>query len=381
MKPTVSYLHRTYLKKTSNHIYYQYKSHIKYNAIFFTYNINIGKDFPDNNIYSPRNYQNNLQNIYRDFVFKYFKRMLRKDIRFFKDIIVNNNVKVFHCHFAPNMLYFYHLKKITGLPLITSFYGYDCSVFPFRYKGLGKIYLRYLFNRGELFTAMSEDMKSDLIKLGCPREKIEIIHPAIEVKNFYFDNKRYSHKGKNTKFLTVSSFVPKKGHLFLLKSFYRAIRENNNIYLDIYGDGPLKNEIIREIDQLGLGEKVKVKGFIEPYDLPKLFHQYDIFIHPSVKAGNNKEGIPIVILEAMACGMPIISTYHAGIPDAVHHNINGFLVNENDIDQLKNSIIRMADEKNKWKEYGYNSRQIIEKSFNREIQIKKLELLYDSLWS
>ena len=105
----------------------------------------------------------------------------------------------------------------------------------------------------------------------------------------------------------------------------------------------------------------------------------DVFIHPSVTASNGaKEGIPGSIVEAMASGLPVISTFHAGIPYVIKNEDTGILVDEWDIEALSKSILKMADA-NLRKDLGLRAQEYAAKNLDVEEKGKDLENIYRSL--
>ena len=176
---------------------------------------------------------------------------------------------------------------------------------------------------------MSEDMRKDLLAIGCPEEKIQIHYYGTETEPFYIQ--RNGSVNDRIRFLIVSGLHPKKGHLFLLEAFKLLNQQSElNVHLDIVGDGPMKLAIQSKIEELGL-ENVTMHGPVVYRSKRHLefLQSADIFVHPSVTPeDSDKEGIPGAVVEAMAAGLPVISTYHAGIPYIIDNDLTGCLVQE-----------------------------------------------------
>ncbi|HCI55017.1 MAG TPA: glycosyltransferase [Bacteroidales bacterium] len=275
-----------------------------------------------------------------------FKRISKRQSKVLLNYINKNEINILHFHYGSDAGIYVPLLKVTKLPSVVSFYGYDCSGFPKRTFGLGNFWLkkrvfRFVFK----VLAMSPDMKRDLIELGCHENKIILQYHGVDVHKFKSIHKYYNVDNL-IKFLIISGLVPKKGHKFLLKSFVKAYEKNNNIRLTIIGKGPLFEEISGFIKKNNLEEIVELIGPViyGSQEHIEYFNSHDVFVHPSVTDKNgDKEGIPGAIIEAMAAGLPVISTYHAGIPYIIENEITGLLVKEWDINALSEAIIKMAD--------------------------------------
>ncbi len=275
------------------------------------------------------------------------------------------------------------LYLFTGykIPKVVSVYGYECSGFPRRFLGFGKVLLKYrTFKYATTLFAMSPDMKNDLVKSGCPVEKIMIHYYGTDVEKF---NQHHNyHDTKPCKFLIISGLTPQKGHIFLLKAFMNALSKNEHITLSIVGEGPQKNEIANYITENQLGEKVYMLGPVVYGSKEHLefLASHDVFIHPSLTDVNgDKEGIPGAIVEAMASGLPVISTYHAGIPFIIENGRTGLLVNEHDTIALTEAILNMADSVNLRKKIGLAGQKFAFENLDLKEKEIELENIYNLL--
>jgi colanic acid/amylovoran biosynthesis glycosyltransferase len=153
-----------------------------------------------------------------------------------------------------------------------------------------------------------------------------------------------------------------------------------NIEMTIIGEGPLKNRITRLINVLGLSKEISLPGFIPHKEVYNQMKKSHIFILPSITSSSGaKEGIPNVLMEAQATGLPVISTYHAGIPELVLDGESGYLVKEGDIPNLANNLINLIENPDLRMEFGKKGRKHVEKQFNLDKQVKKLEEIYGQM--
>ena len=289
---------------------------------------------------------------------------------------------ILHFHYGTDAGIYLPLLKDIKIPKVVSFYGYDCSNFPKRFFGFGKKYLqnRTFKNVDRLF-AMSPDMKKDLISAGCPEEKIIIHYYGTDTHKFY-EKHQYPKGQKVITFLIISGLVPKKGHIFLLKAFKKSYKRNKDIRLTIVGEGPLHKEIADFISQNNMNSYVSLKGktIYASEEHKAYFRNSDVFIHPSVTDVNgDKEGIPGAIVEAMAAGLPVISTYHAGVPYIIDDQNTGLLVKEWDVPSLKKRILMLAESSLLRKNLGENAQEFAMSHLNLIKKEKELEEIYNSL--
>ncbi len=280
-----------------------------------------------------------------DSFFYFFRKQIsHKNTKTLEDFLKKNDVKILHFHFGSDAGIFLPNLKHIRIPKIVSFYGYDASGFANYYGGYGKYFLKNrVFKTADMFLAMTKNMKNDLIGMGCNSDKIIVHYYGSDTLEF-FNEHDYSPK-EFVNLLILCSLVPQKGHRFLLQAFQKAVTENPKMLLKIVGDGPTKDTIKKFVDKNQLSNYVEFfpKISYASAEHKKFFAEADVFIHPSVTDTNgDKEGIPGAIVEAMAAGLPVISTYHAGIPNIIEHRKTGLLVDEWNVDQLKNAIIELS---------------------------------------
>lgn len=312
----------------------------------------------------------------------YYERFIYNHFRILSSRLKKNLVKlvteirpdILHFHYGTDAGIYLEVLKDVRVPKIVSFYGYDCSVFPSKYFGLGKLYLKNkVYPFGDVILAMSPYMRKDLINIGCPEKKIIVHYHGSNTRLFLRDHD-YRNKPK-IKFLIISGLFPVKGHLFLLRAFSVALKSNPNISLTIVGDGPFKKAIEDFIKSNGLSPYVNYEGPVVYGSRRHLqyFDEHDVFIHPSVSYQNgDKEGIPGAIVEAMAAGLPVISTFHGGIPHIIQNNINGLLVKEWEIDGLAERVVQIANDDKLRKKIGTSGQRFV--CDNLDLFTKELEL-------
>jgi colanic acid/amylovoran biosynthesis glycosyltransferase len=273
-----------------------------------------------------------------------------------------NTYDIIHSHFGPNGLFVVSLKDM-GLVkgrVITAFHGYDMSSYVTSH---GNNVYNPLFSKGDFFLPISDHWKRKLIQIGCPSQKIFVHRMGIDTDKFHF--RRNNLKKNRVKILTIARLVEKKGIRHGIEVVAAVIKKFPGIEYLVVGDGPLKNSLENLIKQLQIDGIVKLLGWREQNEIIQLMQEADIFLAPSITGSDDdQEGIPVVIMEAMAQGLPIISTYHSGIHELVQDGVSGFLVSERDVAALSEKLIYLLEHQEIWNDMGAAGRRHIEEHYN-----------------
>jgi glycosyltransferase involved in cell wall biosynthesis len=176
-------------------------------------------------------------------------------------------------------------------------------------------------------------------------------------------------------FLQISSFAEKKGHIFSVQAFKRFLAKSQcpNCTLILAGEGPEKDNVMKVVKDLNLKDRVFFPGLVDRYEAKQLMQNANFFVHHSITSViGDTEGIPNAIMEAMAMELPVISTYHAGIPELVEDGVNGLLVQEKDVEAYAEAMEKILS-------WGYlpQNREKIKKYFEKEKHGAQLESYYE----
>lgn len=283
-----------------------------------------------------------------------------------------------HCHFGPNGQIGAALKHIGAIKgkVVTTFYGYDVTSYP-RQHGHGTY--DFLFSHGDLVIAISEKMKRDLIVLGCSTEKIVLHHLGVDLKRFAYDADQGSREDR-VRILTVGRFVEKKGLEYGIRAVAQVLKTFPQIEYHIVGDGELRGRMTHLIDELQVGDQVKLLGWKGPEEVARLMKDSDLFLVPSVTSkSGDQEGTPTVIIEALARGLPVVSTLHSGIPEMIQDGKTGFLVPERDVAALAEALDCLIRYPNARREMGKAGRAWAEKKYDIQQLNDSLVELYDQV--
>jgi len=299
-------------------------------------------------------------------------RLLYKIIPF-----LDKNFDTLFCHFGTNGILGTYIKKIgIDVKLATVFHGYDMSRF---IMNNGDNVYRELFSNGDLFLPISNYWKRKLMKLHCNEKKIIVHHMGINLEKFKFSERR-KKTGESIKILTVGRLVEKKGHEYAIRAIAKIIKKNINIEYIIAGEGPLRHKLEDLVSELDIKSYINFLGAVEQNEVLELYQQAHIFILPSITArSGDQEGIPVVLMEASATGLPIISTYHTGIPEIVIDGKSGFLVPEKDVDILAEKLEYLIEYPEIWSDIGQYGRKFVEEHYDINKLNQRLVEIYQNL--
>lgn len=288
---------------------------------------------------------------------------------------------IIHAHFGPVGCHFLPLAQKLNIPLMTSFYGYDYESLPFRKPAFREKYRR-LFQGAAAITAMGPHGREVLVASGCPAEKAHVQPLSIDPAEFPFVA-RPKIAGQ-LQMVQVGTITEKKGHLITLQAVQIARQRCPQLHLTIAGEH-FNQAIVREmqtyLEEHNLREHVTWLDFLPHAQLPEFLGQFEVFIHPShYTAHRDCEGGPVVLLEAQATGLPVISTWHFDIPTEVLHERTGLLAPEQDPVALASHIERFYwMENTEYQGFSTAARQHVAANFHVASAGITLSKLYQAL--
>jgi colanic acid/amylovoran biosynthesis glycosyltransferase len=270
-------------------------------------------------------------------------KVLYASYRFCRFLFVDRP-HLIHAHFGPSGYDCLRVKSVFGLPVVTSFYGYDLQALLKERPEWDRKYKR-LFASGDLFLVEGNHMKRCLMNLGCPEDKIMVQHLGIDLERVAYQPRKIGLDGR-VAILIASSFREKKGIPYALEAIgrFRMAHPGIQCKITIIGDSSgteseelQKQSTLQTIQKYRLEDTVRLLGY-QTHDvfIEELF-EHHIFMAPSVHAsdGDTEGGAPVSIIEASASGMPVISTLHCDIPEVILDGESGYLVPERDVDGLR----------------------------------------------
>jgi glycosyltransferase involved in cell wall biosynthesis len=167
----------------------------------------------------------------------------------------------------------------------------------------------------------------------------------------------------------AARLTPQKGITYLLKALPEIIRRFPKTVLVIAGEGPLELELRAEAERLAIAPNVLFVG--RRLDMPHLLRSFDLYVMPSLW-----EGLPMVLLEAMAAGCPIVATDVGGVATAVEHGVNGILVPPRDPRSLASAIVRLLEDPLRREHFAREGKRMFHSRFTADIMTRRYEQLY-----
>ncbi|NEO99166.1 MAG: colanic acid biosynthesis glycosyltransferase WcaL [Symploca sp. SIO2E9] len=285
---------------------------------------------------------------------------------------------IIHCQFGTLGLVGLSLRQAGILKgqIITTFRGIDIS----RYvQEHGNCVYNQLFREGEFFLANCQFFRQKALNLGCNPNQIIVHASGIDCRKFNFKPRYFPADGL-VRILTTGRLVEKKGIKYCLIAIAKLSRIYPNIQFTIVGDGPLKTEFERQIKTLNISHLVKLIGWKNQRELIKILDNYHIFLAPSVTAADGNQDAPVNTLkEAMAMGLPVISTEHGGIPELVEDGVSGFLVPERDAEAIAEKLQYLLENPEIWQQMGSSGRNRVVQKYDMETLNNELVEIYQTL--
>jgi colanic acid/amylovoran biosynthesis glycosyltransferase len=252
-----------------------------------------------------------------------------------------------YCPFAQDARKSLGLRRIGVLTgkLVVGLRGSDIT----RYvTQRGERVYRRLFREGDLFLPVCEAFARRILALGCSPDKVVVHHTGVNLNRFPYRPRRPGNEAR-LRLITVGRLVEKKGIEYGLRAVRQLVDDGLNLSYTVIGNGPLKEKLEGEVQAMKLGPWVSLTGWQTHRQVQQALEGADMLLAPCVRAANgDEEGIPNVLREAMAAGVPVISTYHSGIPELIEDGISGYLVPERDPGAIAERVRRLAVNSGEW---------------------------------
>jgi glycosyltransferase involved in cell wall biosynthesis len=269
------------------------------------------------------------------------------------------------------------LSKLHRMKLATMLHGWtDMTGRMPLYKRIDQSCLPWF----KTLICVSEDLVDECRKLRIPDTRIHLVHNAIDTEQY--SRRRARELAKQELSLpsdctligTVGRLSPEKGILGLLECVERLHRDGKPCLLWIAGDGPQRPEIEKRIEELGLQASVRLMGQLR--DTRTFFEAMDLFVLNSVR-----EGLPNVVLEAMALGAPVVATNIAGIPSLIRDRDTGRLIEPGDAEQLYQAISSSIASPDAIDGMSRRARGLIERDYSFEQRMRRVASIYDGIFA
>ena len=286
---------------------------------------------------------------------------------------------VFIAHFGPAGVTAAKLRELGVIrgKIATIFHGIDIS----SREVLNHYTPEYqqLFRRGDLMLPISDLWAGRLQKMGCPREKIAVSRMGVDMTRF--SPRPVKAPATPLEIISVARLTEKKG-LHVAIEACRQLKELGVAFrYRILGIGPWERRLRTLIEQYQLEDVVEMPGFKPSHEVKEMLDDADVFLLPSVTgADGDMEGIPVALMEAMAVGIPVVSTLHSGIPELVEADKSGWLVPENDARALAQRLAAFSQlDSDELAPVVKRAREKVEHDFNQQVINRELASLLQAL--
>lgn len=217
--------------------------------------------------------------------------------------------------------------------------------------------------------AISEAVRRVLLAAGIPAEKVVCVPSAVDPRPYDQPDRRAELRAEfglpaEARLVgVIAQLIPRKGHRFLLLAIPAVLQQYPQTYFLFCGQGPEEARLRALVERWGLTEQVIFAGFRS--DIPRLLAGLDVVVHPALR-----EGLGVVLLQAMAARRPLVATNVGGIPEAVRHGENGLLVPPGDSVALGVALCELLADPDRARALGERGREIVETKFSPEAMVE-----------
>lgn len=284
-------------------------------------------------------------------------------------------IRHLHAHFASTQTLVTMLaSSLTGIPYSFTAHAYD--IFTEQQGLTEKI-------RSAKFVVTISDFNRKYLMPYCAGEevlsKIYVVHCGVDLDRFAPIRVRRTKRTSHGTFtiLTVAHLGEKKGHIYLLQALSLLKGRGQILHWIVVGDGPQRSLLEEEVRARDLTGQVTFAGEVASDQVLQLLECADVFVLPCVRAGNgDMDGIPVALMEAMAAGVPVISTTISGIPELVDNGKNGLLVKPKDVKGLAEAIEYLFDHLEERRRLGTAAPDKVAQHFELKTNVRKLITLF-----
>ncbi|GLO66421.1 MULTISPECIES: N-acetyl-alpha-D-glucosaminyl L-malate synthase BshA [Oceanobacillus] len=293
------------------------------------------------------------------------------------EVIDREKLDILHVHYAmPHAICAILAKDIAKHPvkIVTTLHGTDITVLAI--DNAFTSIIRHGIEHSDAVTAVSHSLVQQTNEMLDIDKSIEVIHNFINEQQYHpknMQNLKYQFGiEEDTKVLIHISNFRKVKRVQDVIYTYEKVQKNINSQLLLIGDGPEYGDMVRLVNELGLQDKVQFLG--KQNNISDILSMADLMLLMS-----EKESFGLVLLEAMACGVPSIGTNIGGIPEVLTHEETGFIVDLGDSKSAAKYATDLLMDNNKWNVFSENALQHVKKYFASETIVNQYEALYDTL--
>lgn len=274
--------------------------------------------------------------------------------------------------------------KLAGVPLILSWETVSHEGDPYHNKFQRRKGYELVSRLMDVIVAVSHEVKRSLIKRrGVPEKKIRVIHYGVDLQKYHPNgadqkiSRRAALGVEPEDFLIgiVARLEPWKGHSIFIEAFAELAQRFPQARVILVGDGSLRQSLEQQVNELGLTDRIQFLGV--RHDIAELLNCIDLFVLPS-RPG---EGLPNVLLEAMACKVPVIATEVGGVPELVKSAHNGYVVESGNVAELREAMEKVLSDEQHLRALSENALKTVQGEFSLESELQSFQEVYDSVES
>jgi glycosyltransferase involved in cell wall biosynthesis len=285
-----------------------------------------------------------------------------------------------HAHFGWSGTAMLLLKQCLRIPLVLTIGGRDAG-HQMKLPHFDRLY-RMLLDSTDQVICVSKDLEQRLVDAGVDPGRIRVVYRGVDVREFAFVDRSGRPPEQPLTVLMVGRMVEKKGHHHAFASLAPLVRDGHQVRLVVVGEGETLRALRRLRRQLGLTRDIEFLGRTDHAGVREQMGKADLLLQSSITPeSGDTEGIPNVIVEAQATGLPVVATRHGGIVEAVRDGETGILVPERDDSAMTAALLALAKDRERRLSMGRAARSFVESQLNFDTQVAEHLSIYRSLAS
>ncbi|AWB68256.1 glycosyl transferase [Saccharobesus litoralis] len=236
----------------------------------------------------------------------------------------------------------------------------------------------FKYRRFDFVAAISQGIKHVMLQSVANASQVEVIRSAVDVDTYQVTPQKdwfcaeFNFSAQDKVIAIVAQLIKRKGHAVLFEAVEPLLAANPNLKVLVLGQGPLREELEQKVKQRNLHQQIIFAGFRN--DLPRVLPNLDIVVHPAFA-----EGLGVSLLQASACGVPIIASRAGGIPEAVIDGVNGFLVEPGEVNALRDKLQCLLADNNLRQQIAMAGRQLMERDYAISVMANRYHEVYQNL--